>query len=227
MNNKPSNKLPKWDKTQIDEQKKINKRLTIRTIITLIAVFIVIIVAIVVSFASCNKDGTPKGPGPDASAEQIEAYLQNKFADNNAASIDQVQVADKTKILMVKLNNVDVSSGNSSANSFSQLADELQAVCSYDLAKKGVIFYGVDNYQTATTEKNKLSFAVYFNQSNINSLNSDYSDYIQSGNYPELFENANGYYLYELFRRPNKKFMKLPATKSERIISESVDGLVK
>lgn len=209
---KDNHDLPKWDERQISGQKKINRRLTIRTGCLLIIVLLVIILAIVVTFASCNKDSTPQKPNNSASVSEIENYEQHKFSDNNAASIDKMSVSNNTKVLLVKVANIDVSSESSAANSFSQLTDELQSVGNYDVAKHGVIFYNPEK-----------TFAIYFNQSHIQSLNSNYSDYIESGNYDSLFNNANAYYMSDDFKSANKKLNKLANQRTVRIISESLD----
>lgn len=209
---KDNNDLPKWDERQLSGQKKINRRLTIRTGCLLIIVLMVIILAIVVTFASCNKDSTPQKPNNDASVSEIENYEQHKFSDNNASSIDKLSISKNTKVLLVKVSNVDVSSESSAANSFSQLTDELQSVGSYDIAKHGVIFYNPEK-----------TFAIYFNQSHIQALNSNYSDYIESGNYSSLFSSANAYYMSDSFKSENRKLNKLDNQRTVRIISESID----
>lgn len=228
MNNKNNDKLPKWNQDQINAQKKINRRLTYRTAGALFIVLVVVVVAIVVAVASNNKDATPQAPATNANVSEVEKYEMHKFSDNNAASINSIKIAKSTHVLLVKLDNVDVSSESSASNSFSQLSDELQSVGNYDVASKGVIFYSEgpytnDNGETVT----ETSFAIYLNQSNIQSLNSNYSDYLGSGNYTNLFKNADAYYLYQPFSSSNRKLNKLPAAKSDRIIKESINTSVK
>lgn len=207
---KDNKELPKWDKTQIEGQKKINRRLTIRTAALLVIVLIVIIIAIIVGVASNNKNATPQKPSADSSVQQIEKYEKSKFSDNNASSINSISLAKSNRTLLVKVDNVDVSTQSSASNSFSQMADELQSVGTYDVAKNGVIFYNSTH-----------DFAIYFNQKNIESLNSNYSDYLGSGNYPSLFSNSNSYKLKDSFKNSNKKLSKIPNSKSPNIINES------
>ncbi|WP_300560158.1 hypothetical protein [Companilactobacillus sp.] len=224
MKNENDKNLPKWDKTQVQAQKSINKRMAIRTALMILIVAIVIIVAIIVWVASNNKNATPQAPSPNATTAQIQKYANHKFSDNNASTIDTISVAKNTNILMVKVNNVDVSSNNSASNSFSQLTDEMQSLGSYDLAKNGIIFYGNDPYETNSGKtSNKVSFALYFTQDNIQSLNSNYSDYVGSGNYTNLFKNADGYYLYQPFQDNNRKLNKISSTKSINKITNSLN----
>ncbi|AKP66732.1 hypothetical protein [Companilactobacillus ginsenosidimutans] len=222
MNDNKDN-LPKWDKSQIEAQKKINKRMAYRTAGALVITLAIIIIAIVVSFASCDRNSIPQKPASNASISKIQTYEQAKFADNNASSIDTITKSNQSKILIVKVDNVDASTNSSSSNSFSQLADELLSVGSYDAAKNGVIFYGSDPYKNEQGQQvEQTSFAVYFKQDSISSLNSGYSDYISNGNYDSLFKNADAYYLRNQFITGNKTLSKLPATKSTEIIEKSL-----
>lgn len=208
---KDNDQLPKWDKTQIEGQKKINRRLTIRTAVLLVIVAVVIVIAIVVAVFSNNHDSTSAKPGNDASLAQIEKYEEHHFADNNAATIEDISQSKTTNVLLIKIANVDVSTHSSASNSFSQMADVLQSVGSFDLAKHGVLFYDQDR-----------NYALYFNQSNIHSLNSNYSDYIGSGNYVSLFKSANAYQLDPTFKNSNSKLAQLDDSRTSRIITESL-----
>ena len=228
MNDDKKDKLPEWDKTQIEAQKKINKRMTARTAGALIAVLAIIIIAIIVTFASCDRNSTPQKPNSDASTSAIQKYSQDKFSDNNASSIDTVSQSPKTKVLIVKVDNVDVSSDSSASNSFGQLTDELQSIGTFDAAKKGVIFYGIVTYTDAQGKQvDETSFALYFKQDSISSLNSGYSDYISSGNYESLFKNSDAYYLYGPFKESNRALNKLPNNDSQNIIEKSLDLTVQ
>ncbi|MQS51447.1 hypothetical protein [Companilactobacillus mishanensis] len=226
MNDK--GKLPEWNKKQIEEQKKINKKLTFRAGLALIITIAVIIVAIIVGFASCDRNSTPQKPANNASVSAIEKYEKIKFSDNNASSINKIYKSKKTGKLIVKVDNVDASYDTSASNSFGQLTDELQSVGSYDAAKKGVIFYGDGAYTDETgKEVDELSFAIFFTQADVNSLNSNYSDYVGSGNYDSLFKSSDAYYLYEPFAQPNKLLNKMSLNKDKATITDSLKINIK
>lgn len=209
---KDNHQLPEWDKTQIEGQKKINRRMTIRTAVLLVIVAVVIVIAIVVWAFSGNQNSTGSKPAADASMSRIEKYEKHHFADNNAATIEQITQAKSTNVMLIKIANVDVSTHSSASNSFSQMTDVLQSVGSFDLARHGVLFYDQDH-----------SYALYFNQANIQSMNRNYSDYIGSGNYQSLFDTANAYQMDPTFKNSNSKLSRLDDSKTSRIITESFE----
>lgn len=209
---KNNHQLPEWDKTQIEGQKKINRRLTIRTAVLLVIVAIVIIIAIVVSVFSNNHDSSSSKPAADASVAKIEKYETDHFADNNAATIENISQSPSTSVLLIKIANVDVSTHSSASNSFSQMTDVLQSVGSFDKAKHGILFY----------DQNR-NFELYYNQATIGSFNRNYSDYIGSGNYVSFVDSANAYRLKPEFKNSNSKLAQLDDSRTSRIIDESLD----
>ncbi|WP_125769881.1 hypothetical protein [Companilactobacillus furfuricola] len=209
---KDNHQLPEWYKTQIEGQKKINRRLSIRMAVLLVIVAIVIVVAILVAVFANGHDSASSKPATDASVAQIEKYEKNHFADNNAATIENISRSSSTNVLLIKIANVDVSTHSSAANSFSQMADVLQSVGSFDEAKHGVLFYDQDH-----------NYDLYYNQSTIRSFNRNYSDYVDSGNYVSFVDSANAYRLNPTFKNSNSKLSQLDDSRSSRIITESFD----